>query len=845
MNYKNIFLSAVTISVFTALQTGAQGQAPTAPAGRPPVAPGRATPAATPVAPAAPAQAAPAPSIGNAPNTSRVTRPAAPVKSKIPMNPKNPNQLVDFAFEQADLDIVMQQYCEWTDQIYLKTDAVKASITMKADKLPVSEAIKVVEAILAMNNIALVPMGEKYVKVVQATGADLTGQGLKLQMDPATEFGSTDKFVTSVIQLKNVTIPEVQTAIQHVMHAYGKILTLERSNSIMITDTEANIKRARELIEFIDQATAQVEPRIYQIKFAEATEIASKINEIVAAAQGDQKTATKAPVGNPYARTPPGVIRAGAARTSTTQKLPTKATISSTESGSAVLIQGDVKVMADERTNIIIIFSLESNFEFFDKIIKVFDVEVDPATTFEVVNLEYADAVDLSGTLNDLIGAASGSRSSSSSSSSRSSSSSSRMGSSRTGSSRTGSSRTSNTRSSFGNSSSSRSSPSQRVTPNALPSASQASIENLNRLSEDTKILADERSNSILLMGQKADIAAIKEVIKSLDVMLEQVVIEAAIFEIGLSDSLRHGIDWLYRAEGDDIIGGWDGNSLIGTNAGVGTVTSGALTYYQNLTGLDSQILINLAATDNDARLISTPVIMTTDNTEASLSIGEQRPVVTSTDSFANSSGTQRSNYEYKDIGIQLTVTPRINPQRFVVMELTQRADQLGGNVDIDGNQVPIILNREFEASVAVPDGGTVVLGGLVNSEWSDDVTKIPILGDIPFLGRYLFSSVSKSEVQRELIVLMTPYVMTGTEDITDETARLYKATSLRQKDWGSNNWSESKLRDIPDPIEGEEPEGGSFKPTETYVVPEPAEQGSEKPMSSEELLRKMEATGQ
>ena len=214
-------------------------------------------------------------------------------------------------------------------------------------------------------------------------------------------------------------------------------------------------------------------------------------------------------------------------------------------------------------------------------------------------------------------------------------------------------------------------------------------------------------------------------------------------------------------------------------------------------------MLINISKTDTDARLISTPVIMTTDNTEATLSIGEQRPVVTSTTTYSSSLGGQSSNYEYKDIGIQLTVTPRINPQRFVVMELSQKADQIGTIVTIDDNEVPTILNREFEASIAVPDGGTVVLGGLVSTDVSDTLNKIPILGDIPLIGRYLFSSVAKTETQRELIVLMTPYVMTNMEEMTGQTRRLYEGSSLRQKDWGKNNWSDSKLRQIPDEEEG------------------------------------------
>lgn len=761
MNYKTLFLSAFAVSTLSSMTAFAQGT--------PPAAPGAQPSAITPGAPVA---------IRAASSTSQVAKGLE-------------NDMYNFAFEGAPIEVVMDEYCRWTDKIYLKTDAVKANITLRSEKkIPIAEAIRVVEAILAMNNIALVPMGDKYVKVVQATAGDLTGQGLDIQMDPEMPIGTSDNFVTRIVSLQNVEIQEVQAAVQHVMHAYGKIMALQRSNSLMITDTEANIKRALDIIEFIDQASVQPESRIYHIQHAEAQEIASKLTEIIDAAQGEEKKPT-ATTGNPYARTPAGVIRAGAANNRNAPAAPTQASIGQTEGGSTTIIQGNVKVLSDDRTNIIIIFSQPENFLFFDEIIKVLDIEVEPATTFEVIHLEYADASDLSGTINDLIGGTGGSsRSSSSSSSSRSSSSSSRNTNSR------------NTGTTSRNTNS-------RVTPNQAPGAPPASIENLNRLSEDTKVLADERSNAILLMGSKSDIAVIKQLVKELDIMLEQVVIEAAIFEIGLSDSLSHGIDWLYRANGDERIGAWDGNSLI-TNA-IGTVAANSLTYYQNLAGIDSQILINLAAQDSDARLVSTPVIMTTDNTEATLTVAEQRPVVTSTSTFNNSAGTSSSNYEYKDIGIQLTITPRINPERMVVMELTQSADQLGGSVTIDNNEVPVILNREFSAQIAVPDKGTVVLGGLIQTEFEDTITKIPLLGDIPLIGRYLFSSVNKEEVQRELIVLMTPYVMTDKDEMISESERIYQGTNLKQEDW-KGSWSESTLRHLPDPVINED--GEEVQPT-------------------------------
>ncbi len=657
----------------------------------------------------------------------------------------------------------MSQYCEWTGQIYLKNDAIKASITLKVNhQLTTQESIEVIEAILGMNNIALIPsMGGKAVKVVLANAPDLVGHGGDIIYDNEQQYAGTDKLVSQIIQLQHAEIAEVQTAVQQLMHAYGKILTLERSNSMMITDTEANILRIREMVEFLDQATARIEPRIYQIEFADATEISTKLNEIITMAQGDQKkTATPARYSNPAARTPPGVIRARTTRPTA----PTQASISKTGESATLIIQGNVKVMADERTNIIIIFSQEENFEFFDTIIKVLDVEVEPAISFEVVNLEYADAEELSGTLNELVGAVQGTKSSSGS-------------------------RTT-PRSSTGN----RSTGTRQVTPKASSTAS--TLQSLSKLSENTKILSNKRTNSILLMGEKADIADIKNVIATLDVMLEQVMIEAAIFEVTLGDNLEHGLQWLYK-KGSDKAGSWDGVGLL-TNT-VQQVAAGALTYGQIFPDINTQLAIKIAAGNSNVRLLATPVIMTTDNTEARLSVGEQRPVVTSTDSTINST-QQRSNYEYKDIGIQLTVTPRINPQRVVIMEILQKADQVGDEIPIDGNLVPVILNREFEATIAVPDRGTIALGGLINSETRDSVSKIPILGDIPLIGRYLFSSVSKKNRQTELIVLMTPYVLTTQAEVLKETARRYDSTDMRPEDWPERGWSDSALQLRPKP---------------------------------------------
>jgi general secretion pathway protein D len=485
--------------------------------------------------------------------------------------------------------------------------------------------------------------------------------------------------------------------------------------------------------------------RKYEIKFTNSADLASTLQQIISMAQASQEGGgTNAGNANRNAPTPQGVIRAGGRNTPTTAA----ATVSTMAAGagSSMMIRGNVQVTAYEPSNIILVFSQEENFKFFDEIVEMLDVEITPNVKFEVVHLEYSNAADITTILNELIGAASQ---------------------------ESGNNNNNNANRNNNN----------LINIGAAAAASTAS-ESLATLSENTTIISDERSNAIILTGRENDIALIKSVIAQLDIMLEQVIIEAAIFEIGLTDDLQHGIQWLYQAQ--NRMGAWN---VANVASNIQSAAAGALSYYQNVTGIDAQLAIRLSKDDNNAKLLSTPLIMTTDNTEASLSIGESRPVVTG--NSQNTYGTS-SQYSYRDIGIQLTVTPHINPNRFVVMEVSQQADQLGGTTTIDGNDVPIILQRSFDASIAVPDRGTVALGGLITTETTDSVSKIPVLGDIPLLGRFLFSSVRQSEVQRELVVLMTPYVMTNNDELLGETQRIYNNTSIGPKDW---NGSDSALQ--------------------------------------------------
>ncbi len=303
--------------------------------------------------------------------------------------------------------------------------------------------------------------------------------------------------------------------------------------------------------------------------------------------------------------------------------------------------------------------------------------------------------------------------------------------------------------------------------------------------------------------------------ISQLDIMLSQVMIEAILIEIQLGDDIAYGVDWLQRsftAVNEEILGpgggvpvqqpviGFGGGQSFGTGLDFvdgsevtrdTPLSPGALTYYATFHDFNLDAVLRLAASSSDAKILSTPVIVTTDNTEASIVVGESRPIVTSTS--VTGGGVGRNTFQYRDIAIDLQVTPRINPNNFVVMEIRQTADNVGGFQVIDDNDVPVITRREMEAEIAVEHRSSIVLGGLIGSEERKSRTKIPLLGDIPILGA-LFRSDLITEDRTELIFIITPYVMTTPEEVISESRRIHERSLGRtDKTWG-RTWSDSPI---------------------------------------------------
>ena len=736
--------------------------------------------------------------------------PAQVVKPKSVLDGQ-PEPLWDLTYRGTPLQNALDMYGQITGRIMIKAPNV-SPITLdliSEEKLPETEVLKAIETALELNNISLVPQGANFI-IVKTTDTMLQGPGVIVTQAPEEPFPEDSTIIQQVIALKYITAAELQPVIQPMLHTYGKVQGLERTNSLLIMDTMYNVQRVIEILKLLDKPALHTEEqRVIQIEFAQASEVAAKLLEIIAESVAEnersqaaaQRTSSAARTSTtPSRTTPPGIIRArtgtsaAAARTSASFDL-------SGDASSRGLITGKPQIIADERTNILIIISRPENFPFFEDMIKVLDTKVDPEITFKNIRLEFADAEELAAIINELIGAAvQDSRSSQSN-----------PGATRTpGGAAQNASRGANTISDFINNQNR-----ARTTPQAAKTATQAALGgNLGEISENTQIIADPRTNSLLIMGRTEDIKVLEKVVSELDIMLDQVLIEAVILEVSLNDNIAYGLDWLQRSltvANTQVLGprgGINSSTPIaafggGSRQGGSTfldgaditrdteLADGALSYFASFYDLNLDLVVSLASGSSDARVLSTPVVLTTDNTEASIIVGERRPIPTSTQQGLGT-GVSRTTVDYENIGIEIKVTPRINPQGFVVMEIEQSADNVGGNVVIGGDEFPIITTRQIKANMAVQNGQTIVLGGLVSEDQRDINTKVPFLGDFPILGNF-FKSERAEKNRTELLVLITPYVLSSIEAASAETKRLFNATKGADHTW-HRRWSDSNL---------------------------------------------------
>jgi general secretion pathway protein D len=327
-----------------------------------------------------------------------------------------------------------------------------------------------------------------------------------------------------------------------------------------------------------------------------------------------------------------------------------------------------------------------------------------------------------------------------------------------------------------------------------------------------SSVTADIGTNSLVIQASPEGFEALRKVIEKLDIERPQVLVEALIMEVTVSDGTELGINWVLN-----IVGGsneigigsiTDTGSTDGLQSAANVVQglAGGPGFIANIvaTGSDDVIraLIRASATDNSTNIISAPHILTSDNEEAEILVGDNIPIITNrvqsaqgivTDPDQDSNLATSVNVERQDIGVTLRVTPQITEGDSLRLEIFQeitainRALQEGVG---DVNQVgPALSNRRVENVVVAKDGSTVVIGGLVSDDYSDNVSKVPFLGDVPVLG-WLFKTTSNNLAKRNLLVFLTPHIIRSPADL--EKASIGKREEFRKR-------SEQALRQTPE----------------------------------------------
>jgi general secretion pathway protein D len=286
-------------------------------------------------------------------------------------------------------------------------------------------------------------------------------------------------------------------------------------------------------------------------------------------------------------------------------------------------------------------------------------------------------------------------------------------------------------------------------------------------ISEELQIVADKATNSLVIRAKKHDYLILKDIIKKLDIPRTMVYIEALIMEVNVDKEFKLGVEWLgmedftYHGKTGGFFSGSGGIGDYSSTKGLsgGSLPSGfSLGVVGEAITIGNVIFPNIAAIlqayqkDSDVNILSTPQILTTDNEEAEIKVGENVPYLTK-----EATGEQTyQTYEYRDVGVTLKITPQINQERFVRLNIFQENITLKKGTE---EFRPTTLKRSAETTVIVKDKNTVVIGGIIGESTEKGTYQVPCLGDIPGLG-LLFKSKSRTQNKTNLFVFLTPHII-------------------------------------------------------------------------------------
>ena len=496
-----------------------------------------------------------------------------------------------------------------------------------------------------------------------------------------------DEYVTQVVRLNNVSAAKLIPVLRPLVPQQAHMAAYAPSNAIIISDLRSNIGRILDIIERMDQSAIQT-TEVVKLRYGVAEDLVQMLNALEKS-KGEEGSADK-----------------------------------------------EVTLVADKRTNSIVVTADELNLQRIRRLVEVLDTPLEQSGNVRVVYLEYANASEVAEVLT-------------------------------------------------------------RV------------MQNITRMDDDGKrqrsnsgnstIEADVGTNALIITADADEMAALASVIAKLDIRRAQVLVEAIIVEMEAVEGQELGLQWLFandsglygsnissssaqQARNAAIAGAILPSDSTSNEIGVRDL-AGALSQVPGTTlgwgvvddSLSMTVILNALQSQGNANILSTPSLLTLDNEEAYITVGQQVPFVTgsySNTGSANGAANPFQTIERQNVGITLRVTPQVNEGDSVVMDIVQEVSSISQQLLVASD---VITNeRKIETKVLAKDGAVVVLGGLVKDDVQNSEQKVPLLGDIPFFGR-LFRSDVVSVTKSNLLVFIRSTIIRDDDDLSGATAQKYR----------------------------------------------------------------------
>ncbi len=570
------------------------------------------------------------------------------------------DETVTLNLKDADIKALIETVSEVTGRNFIIDPRVSARVTvLSSQPMTPDELYETFLSILEVHGYAAVPSGD-VLKIVPATDAKQTGSD-----DPPPHGAPRDEIVTHVIQVDNVPASQLVPILRPLIPQHGHLAAYPPSNSLIISDRQANVDRLLNIIRRIDR-TSEDEFELVRLEHANAAEVA----RILEGVRRDEE-------------------------------------------------RGSMKIVPDPRTNSILLGGEETQRVRLRALIAHLDSPMEEAGHTQVVYLHHADAESLAGILESV----------------------------------------------------------SQTSGRSGEGAGEG-----GRGADDVRIVADPHTNSLVINAPPEAMRSFRTVIRQLDIRRAQVLVEAIIAEISSDRAAELGVQWVLDATDDGAAGlvnfGGAGSSILGladfpnvqgdfegATVGLGSQDSGSM---------DFAMLLRALQGDTSTNIVSTPMLVTMDNEEAEITVGQEVPFLTG--QFSERGGTNGGlnpfqTIDRRDVGVTLKITPRINEGNAVELAIEQEVSSISGTT---GGAVDLVTNRRsLKTRVIAEDGQIIVLGGLIDDEVRESSQRVPVLGSIPVLGR-LFRYDSTTRTKRNLMVFIRPGILREGLDAARYTSEKY-----------------------------------------------------------------------